>query len=195
MSEDWNEVFGWLVIIGVVLLVAKLVFGDSEAKPADSEAKPSVTGPRWEGRVKAARHVLKYCLTRAEEGEKHYQEAETRLATGRGATAHMQIEKACIYGHWRALLHLSVIRAIERKPDEAMKALDKAVVTANPAGIEPDDFRPKMVGMALVWLEVRPWSAKSWEESVGRKHPGLTGSQLRAKTVEAIIETIPPLKP
>jgi hypothetical protein len=154
-----------------------------------------VTGPQWEGRVKAARHLLDVRLTDAETGEKHYQEAESRLATGRGLLADMEIERACVYGHWRALLHLAVIRAMEKKPQEAMWAFDKAVLMVNSAGIEPDDLRPKMVGIALVWLEVRSGLTKVWEESVGRKHPGLSGSQLRAKAVEAIIETIPPLKP
>jgi hypothetical protein len=58
VGEGWNEAFGWLVILGLVVLVAKLVSRRSEAKPADSEAKPAVTGPQWEGRVKAARHLL-----------------------------------------------------------------------------------------------------------------------------------------
>jgi hypothetical protein len=196
VGEDWNDAFGWLVLLGVVLLVAMLVSGDSEAKPVDPEADPAEKRRRWEVRVQAARRLLEVRLTNAAAGEKHYQEAERRLATpGSQVLADMEIEKACIYGHWRALLHLAVIRAMESKPQEAIWAFDKAVLMVNPAGIEPDDFRPKMVGMTLVWLEVRSGLAKVWEESLGRTHPGLSGSQLRAKTVEAIIETIPPLKP
>ncbi|MEV0329379.1 hypothetical protein AB0H63_23470 [Micromonospora echinospora] len=194
MGEDGNDAVGWLVIVGLVLLaVALLTDSDSDSKPAAS--KPAVTGPPWEKRVEIARKLLKYCIDNAETGEEYYQEAERRLATGMGFIADKSIERACVYGHWRALLYLAVIRAINRKPDEAMRAFDKAVVKVNPAGIEPDDFRPKMFGMALAWLEAHSWQVKVWEDSIGRGHPGLSGAQLRAKAIEAIIETIPPLKP
>jgi hypothetical protein len=196
VGEDLNEALGVVALLGGVLLLVMLVSGDSEAKPADNEVDPAVKRRRWEVRVQVARRLLEVCLTNAAHGDKHYQEAERRLATpGSESLAVMDIEQACIYRHWRALLHLAVIRAMEMKPQEAIYAFDKAVLMVNPAGIEPDDFRPKMVGMALVWLEVRSGLAKVWEDSVGRRHPGLSGSQLRAKAVEEIIETIPPLKP
>ncbi|MEV4220400.1 hypothetical protein [Nonomuraea sp. NPDC049725] len=196
MGADVHEVLGVLGLLGVVLLFVMLVSGDSEAKPADNEVDPAVRRRRWEVRVQAARRLLDVCLPNVANGEKHYQEAERRLATpGSESLAVMEIEQACIYRHWRALLHLAVIRAMEMKPQEAIWAFDKAVLVVNPAGIEPDDFRPKMVGMALIWLEARPGLAKVLEDSVSRRHPGISGAQLRAKAVEEIIETIPPLKP
>ncbi|MFE0591737.1 hypothetical protein [Micromonospora echinospora] len=194
MGENGNDAVGWLVLVGLVLLaVALMTDSDSKSKPPAS--KPTVTGPPWEKRVEIARKLLKYCLDNAVTGEEHYQEAERRLAAGMGSIADKSIERACVYGHWRALLYLAVIHAINRKPDEAMRAFDKAVVKVSPAGIEPDDFRPKMFGMALAWLEANSWQGKVWEDAIGREHPGLSGPQLRAKAIEAIIETIPPLKP
>lgn len=186
-----NNAFAVLVLLGLVLLVAKLV-DNSKAKPSETRP-PAVTGPPWENRVKSARHFMKLHL-RSGGGDKYYQEAERRLATGMGAIADESIKSASHYGHWQALLHLAVIHAMEKEPDQARWAFDTAVLVVNPAGTEPDDFRPKMVGIALVWLEARPWRAEEWEKAVTREHPELSGSQIRAKAIEAILETIPPLK-
>jgi hypothetical protein len=189
---DENNALVWLVLLGLVLLVVKLV-DDSEAKPTET-GPPTVTGPPWENRVESARLFMKLHLTSGG-GDEHYQEAQRRLATGMGAIADKSIERASHYGHYQALLHLAVIHAIEKESDKARWAFDTAVLVVNPAGIEPEDFRPKMVGIALVWLEARPWRAEQWEKAVCGEHPGLSGSQVRAKAIEAILETIPPLKP
>ncbi|MBM7441485.1 hypothetical protein [Streptomyces sp. HB132] len=189
---DENNALAWLVFLGLALLIAKLV-DDYNAKP--TETGPSaVTGPPWENRVESARHFVKLHLTSGA-GDKDYQEAQRRLATGMEAIAGESIKRASHYGHYEALLHLAVIHAIEKESDQARWAFDTAVLVVNPAGTEPDDFRAKMVGIALVWLEARPWRAEQWEKAVCREHPGLSGSLIRAKAIEAILETIPPLKP
>lgn len=192
--DEVNEptAFGWLVLLGLVLLVAKLV-DDSTAEPTET-GPPVVTGPPWENRVESARHFMKLHLTSGT-GDEHYQEAQRRLATGMEAIADESIKRASHYGHHQALLHLAVIHAMEKESDRARWAFDTAVLVVNPAGTEPDDFRPTMAGIALVWLEARPWRAEQWEKAVCREHPGLSGSQIRAKAIEAILETIPPLKP